>query len=127
MTTALHKFFFFQAEDGIRDFHVTGVQTCALPISGADRASTEGAPDRFGSGCSRGWLGDDVGTGYGGRTDSRGHLQRLQSCGLARGLTAIHAELRAGVVVTAAVGASGHGGGCSTGGTSYGLAIYSAN
>src|SRR5690606_40667635 len=27
--------FFFQAEDGIRDFHVTGVQTCALPISSA--------------------------------------------------------------------------------------------
>src|SRR5690606_40617435 len=27
--------FFFQAEDGIRDFHVTGVQTCALPISHA--------------------------------------------------------------------------------------------
>src|SRR5690606_40402775 len=26
---------FFQAEDGIRDFHVTGVQTCALPISKA--------------------------------------------------------------------------------------------
>src|SRR5690606_40302941 len=26
-------FFFFQAEDGIRGFHVTGVQTCALPIS----------------------------------------------------------------------------------------------
>src|SRR5690606_9618249 len=26
--------FLFQAEDGIRDFHVTGVQTCALPISG---------------------------------------------------------------------------------------------
>src|SRR6266511_2952766 len=26
-------FFFFQAEAGIRDFHVTGVQTCALPIS----------------------------------------------------------------------------------------------
>src|SRR5690606_39646807 len=25
-------FSFFQAEDGIRDFHVTGVQTCALPI-----------------------------------------------------------------------------------------------
>src|SRR5690606_40752171 len=24
--------FFFQAADGIRDFHVTGVQTCALPI-----------------------------------------------------------------------------------------------
>ena len=26
-------FFFFQAEDGIRDHCVTGVQTCALPIS----------------------------------------------------------------------------------------------
>src|SRR5690606_39804507 len=26
----------FQAEDGIRDFHVTGVQTCALPILGLD-------------------------------------------------------------------------------------------
>src|SRR3712207_7143843 len=30
-------FFFFQAEDGIRDIGVTGVQTCALPISLADR------------------------------------------------------------------------------------------
>src|SRR5690606_39542773 len=31
--------FFFQAEDGIRDFHVTGVQTCALPISNAEQAA----------------------------------------------------------------------------------------
>src|SRR5690625_6274036 len=29
-------YFFFQAEDGIRDGHVTGVQTCALPISLGD-------------------------------------------------------------------------------------------
>src|SRR3712207_8753543 len=29
----LRSFFFFQAEDGIRDIGVTGVQTCALPIS----------------------------------------------------------------------------------------------
>src|SRR5215467_15036769 len=29
----LFVFFFFQAEDGIRDYKVTGVQTCALPIS----------------------------------------------------------------------------------------------
>src|SRR5690606_40938958 len=28
-----YSYFFFQAEDGIRYFHVTGVQTCALPIS----------------------------------------------------------------------------------------------
>src|SRR2546429_2440222 len=35
-------FFFFQAEDGIRDVAVTGVQTCALPIcyGGADYRST---------------------------------------------------------------------------------------
>src|SRR6266496_3277181 len=33
MTTSLLFFFFFQAEDGIRDLYVTGVQTCALPIS----------------------------------------------------------------------------------------------
>src|SRR2546430_15974500 len=31
-------FFFFQAEDGIRDLTVTGVQTCALPISWRDQA-----------------------------------------------------------------------------------------
>src|SRR5690606_39292616 len=40
-------FFFLQAEDGIRDFHVTGVQTCALPIcrygsSGGLYGTTEG-------------------------------------------------------------------------------------
>src|SRR5690606_39863095 len=35
--------FFFQAEDGIRDFHVTGVQTCALPIFGL--AECLGDPD----------------------------------------------------------------------------------
>src|SRR2546421_1441301 len=33
----LPVFFFFQAEDGIRDLIVTGVQTCALPISGEAR------------------------------------------------------------------------------------------
>src|SRR6266702_2585513 len=31
--------FFFQAEDGIRGGHVTGVQTCALPISGGLRGT----------------------------------------------------------------------------------------
>src|SRR5216684_8262119 len=42
-------FFFFQAEDGIRDVAVTGVQTCALPIfgtvsgSGAANAITIGS------------------------------------------------------------------------------------
>src|SRR3989440_4347440 len=35
-------FFFFQAEDGIRDLIVTGVQTCALPISEAINHSLSG-------------------------------------------------------------------------------------
>src|SRR5256885_3730232 len=32
LDTMRNLFFFFQAEDGIRDYKVTGVQTCALPI-----------------------------------------------------------------------------------------------
>src|SRR5256885_7839932 len=37
--------FFFQAEDGIRDYKVTGVQTCALPIS-SGKLRMVGAKDR---------------------------------------------------------------------------------
>src|SRR5260370_5573042 len=37
LTTSDCIFFFFQAEDGIRDSSVTGVQTCALPIYERDR------------------------------------------------------------------------------------------
>src|SRR2546430_7240285 len=37
-------FFFFQAEDGIRDLTVTGVQTCALPISGAAATTAARSP-----------------------------------------------------------------------------------
>src|SRR5256885_7058546 len=37
--------FFFQAEDGIRDYKVTGVQTCALPISLAQLARRLGRAD----------------------------------------------------------------------------------
>src|SRR3989442_8679961 len=41
-------FFFFQAEDGIRDADVTGVQTCALPIwPPVDRRTLAAAPDRL--------------------------------------------------------------------------------
>src|SRR5438093_1143574 len=36
-------FFFFQAEDGIRDWSVTGVQTCALPILGGSEPAALGA------------------------------------------------------------------------------------
>src|SRR5436309_14109835 len=48
-------FFFFQAEDGIRDFHVTGVQTCALPISPSRKLSNS-TPRELrwrGRGCTR--------------------------------------------------------------------------
>src|SRR2546426_12731717 len=38
------SFFFFQAEDGIRDYKVTGVQTCALPISGSRSCFRPRAP-----------------------------------------------------------------------------------
>src|SRR5690606_40928655 len=44
--------FFFQAEDGIRGFHVTGVQTCALPI--LDRAYVRRAGE------AETWLADGV-------------------------------------------------------------------
>src|SRR5690606_40752342 len=36
---------FFQAEDGIRDFHVTGVQTCALPISAFGQIRKQPLPE----------------------------------------------------------------------------------
>src|SRR5690349_2695034 len=44
--TAARNFavFFFQAEDGIRDLYVTGVQTCALPISLSRLRCTGAAP-----------------------------------------------------------------------------------
>src|SRR3712207_7161047 len=43
---SLGGFFFFQAEDGIRDIGVTGVQTCALPIF--EHGPAKGAEDRSG-------------------------------------------------------------------------------
>src|SRR5207248_6984199 len=47
--TPLSLFFFFQAEDGIRDRTVTGVQTCALPIwraTGGRRPNRDTKPRR---------------------------------------------------------------------------------
>src|SRR3712207_6640191 len=46
-------FFFFQAEDGIRDIGVTGVQTCALPISSSTLSSEMFS--RSGSSSLRAW------------------------------------------------------------------------
>src|SRR5690349_23115817 len=66
-------FFFFQAEDGIRDLYVTGVQTCALPIFLHDRTLLRallGTPARY-----IGLLGPRA------RTDRRSeeHTSELQS------------------------------------------------
>src|SRR5690625_3608803 len=57
--------FFYQAEDGIRDGHVTGVQTCALPIlvTEPDGVDSHGAGQGDGAGQMEG-LGD-----HGGGTD----------------------------------------------------------
>src|SRR5688500_20141957 len=44
---SISQFFFFQAEDGIRDYKVTGVQTCALPIYGSEIGLAQG---HFGNG-----------------------------------------------------------------------------
>src|SRR2546429_5541978 len=48
LLTAVRVIFFFQAEDGIRDVAVTGVQTCALPICHRPR-NRSGARARSGS------------------------------------------------------------------------------
>src|SRR3989440_2563278 len=67
-------FFFFQAEDGIRDLIVTGVQTCALPIFNARFSRTAPEPWEFGGtesgfgqtrhahGRFGGWPGQDRGS-----------------------------------------------------------------
>src|SRR6266496_1731528 len=47
-------FFFFQAEDGIRDLYVTGVQTCALPIWPPAAPGTGRPPHSRSRGASRG-------------------------------------------------------------------------
>src|SRR6266487_5383209 len=47
--------FFFQAEDGIRDGRVTGVQTCALPICSGWGAASWRRPHAHGSPCVASW------------------------------------------------------------------------
>src|SRR2546421_1375476 len=68
------SFFFFQAEDGIRDLIVTGVQTCALPISTGDPrkgdASRSGRRLAWSSG--RGAAADPRGMLFGQWSESHG-------------------------------------------------------
>src|SRR5256885_8755212 len=67
----VHFFFFFQAEDGIRDYKVTGVQTCALPIC-------ESALIRSSNARARSWSWE------GTSTDTSGPLICWQTNGLTR-------------------------------------------
>src|SRR5437879_10727732 len=61
-------FFFFQAEDGIRDTSVTGVQTCALPIS----KSTQSAVVTAGAGTEERAAG---GVRYGGKVGDNSYFR----------------------------------------------------
>src|SRR5205807_2929535 len=74
-------FFFFQAEDGIRDYKVTGVQTCALPIwrrgvpvhaGGVWRKGRADGEDLVAAGRRQGALSDVGSAGSGpGRSEER--------------------------------------------------------
>src|SRR5437868_8854590 len=61
----LFFFFFFQAEDGIRDRNVTGVQTCALPIS---RPAPSGSSSTESTCC---WQPSTTRCRSGGRSEER--------------------------------------------------------
>src|SRR2546430_1217777 len=67
-------FFFFQAEDGIRDLTVTGVQTCALPISGEKREKIFYLPLNASTDDFRGFRG--------GAEMASVHVERLDHLGL---------------------------------------------
>src|SRR5688572_23872414 len=81
--------FFFQAEDGIRDLTVTGVQTCALPISTTSSGATALAIARARAAEREAGNGEDaIPAGPGPRSDTRndgrrcrcGDYQRLEKC-----------------------------------------------
>src|SRR2546429_1807441 len=74
-------FFFFQAEDGIRDVAVTGVQTCALPICGRVHTFCHAIPGRWhvmgvtqAAGLSLRWFRDTFTASSTGAPESYDHL-----------------------------------------------------
>src|SRR2546426_3745999 len=82
--------FFFQAEDGIRDYKVTGVQTCALPISGGDPggAGRRRPRCRDGGACRRGDSAGREGAGV------RGCAHRAGRAGSSRDFPGTRSEER---------------------------------
>src|SRR3712207_6833580 len=89
-------FFFFQAEDGIRDIGVTGVQTCALPICYEAAASAKSGDFAQGS----------VGAGTGATVGKVLGMERAMKGGL--GSAAV--ELAGGLVVGALAAVNAFGG-----------------
>src|SRR5690606_39723886 len=83
---------FFQAEDGIRDFHVTGVQTCALPILLRNEDRSQGRGVREGGtadrGASRVYRGGLTACRWRGRDPVHGHEP------LSRGAARAHGSYR---------------------------------
>src|SRR3712207_7957109 len=82
-------FFFFQAEDGIRDIGVTGVQTCALPISPGrltagqigSIAAQHGAPGSLATAIA--WQESGFNNGMLSSANARGIMQVLPEIGRA--------------------------------------------
>src|SRR6267154_1975403 len=74
-------FFFFQAEDGIRDGRVTGVQTCALPISMTSSPSTarRRRSSQSANTSSRRWRSHPTGARAGRRTPRAARADRFLS------------------------------------------------
>src|SRR5256885_7091678 len=81
MESILEFFFFFQAEDGIRDYKVTGVQTCALPISVLAAGAAEGGGPQRSARPPRGAHGHRRHRGADPRLHARSeeHTSELQS------------------------------------------------
>src|SRR2546421_4529015 len=80
-------FFFFQAEDGIRYLIVTGVQPCALPISGAGREAAGGSRGTTGRRCGAGIGVEGAGRARRGRRVTRARREcstRRQPAGIDR-------------------------------------------
>src|SRR3712207_4452511 len=89
-------FFFFQAEDGIRDIGVTGVQTCALPICYEAAASAKSADFAQGS----------VGAGTGATVGKVLGMERAMKGGLG----SASVRLDGGLVVAALAAVNAFGG-----------------
>ena len=90
-------FFFFQAEDGIRDWSVTGVQTCALPIWGNGTNDID-ASSRFGEAgtVSLNELGTDPTQAAAELPDNTGAPDISQECNARAGVSRFVATGRGG-------------------------------